>query len=160
MSTHAALGITKNGKTKVTYVHSDGYPSWVGVEVVEFCKRVTLENKWSEFSKAVGKLRSVNSDNKPSNKKWFNYYKDSHCSAVSNHTDWYAVLRNLQGAPTLDAILSGHLKHWMETGKAWLQESHYGYVINLDEHHFEFWYDGEIKFSSSLDTMNISWKKD
>jgi hypothetical protein len=156
MSTHAAIAIKYDGKLIETYNHSDGYPSWLGVELVETCRHINALGGWGMFKKNVAKLHLVKCDETPS-RYWRSAYSHSR-QDVSTGKDWYTYLRDYQGANGIESILTGELKHWMDES-GYLFEAHYGYVINLDDFTFEFWYDGALKFSTRLDVLNIKWKK-
>lgn len=39
MSTRGIYGWRKNNENKITYNHSDSYPTWLGEKIVEFCSK-------------------------------------------------------------------------------------------------------------------------
>jgi hypothetical protein len=138
MSTRGAIGFVANGKWYVTYNHSDSYPSWLGMQVLEFCKTVT---DWEELKSRVEKIRLVDEDIPvPADlvEKYSCYgVTDIGGFRVAAGTleNWYNLLRSIQGASTLYAVYTGNLEHMIDS-HMFLADSGYcewAYIIDLDE---------------------------
>ena len=93
MSTRGATGFIADGKWYVTYNHSDSYPEWLGMRVLEFCK---TEVFWNKVKENVKKVILVNEDAKPT-KKEIKAYSDFSDTKVGLQTleSWYCLLRGL-----------------------------------------------------------------
>ncbi|KAI9646545.1 hypothetical protein NHQ30_004538 [Ciborinia camelliae] len=57
---------------------------------------------------------------------------------------WYWVLRAVQGAPTLSAILKGNLKHVVEEKSLVYEVSKYSYYIDFQTRTLETWFEEKI----------------
>ena len=53
MGTRGLYGFRKNGKDKVTYNHWDSYPEGLGIEVIRFCNRHSIEGLRNLYDKIV-----------------------------------------------------------------------------------------------------------
>jgi hypothetical protein len=142
MGTRGAVGVKVDGKYKVTYNHWDSYPDGLGKEVVEFCQKVHDENGWETLKKNMKQVSLV-SDRKKAAVKWQQAYSEYCDTSVSKGTpsDWYCLLRNLQGVAILEAIYSGKVSH-MINSFSFLKDSlfcEYAYIINLDSGYLEFY---------------------
>lgn len=136
MSTRAAAGFRVDGKDKLQYVHSDGYPDGLGRDTLEFIRDVNLE----ALKEHVRKIRLVTEKEKPTDEEQQRYSKWANAGVASRSmTDWYVLLREAQGewAPyangDLDVMLSGN---------TFVYDSlfcEYAYIINLDTMELEFY---------------------
>ena len=131
MSTRGLWGFAVGGEVKVTYNHSDSYPSGLGDEVLKFAHGIT-----PEVRERAGGLHMVNQDGKPTPEeiKRLAWYANRRVGSQQIE-DWYVLLRETQGDPvaTLDAGV-------MIESRAFAADSlfcEWGYVIDLDENRFE-----------------------
>lgn len=141
MGTRGVYGFRKNGIDKITYNHFDSYPSWLGTEIVGFCKRCGVE-KLNEICDRI-ELVSERSVPKPEQieacKKagWYNGSVSS-----ENEKDWYCLLRNLQGNfGEYERLLTDLDCGYMTDSASFISDSlfcEYGYVIDLDKEVLEF----------------------
>lgn len=53
MSTRGLYGWKKDGVEKVTYNHSDSYPSWLGTQIMSFCAEMTNQQLEHLFDHTV-----------------------------------------------------------------------------------------------------------
>lgn len=150
MSTRGALGFRLNQTDKITYNHSDSYPSYLGEKVVHWCRSQT---DWKEVKKKVRAMKKTSS-------KDVNGEKERLCNSlglVGGERDWYWILRDTQG--DLDKILEA--KYYEDYSRFILDSlfCEYAYIINLDlmelevyegfqrEPHDKGRYDGRISTS-------------
>jgi len=130
MSTRGTVGFRIGGEDKLTYNHSDSYPSWLGVEILKQIK--TMKKKgWASVKAKVAAIRLVAEDAKPTpaDIKKFGHLANLGVGAQSPD-DWYCLLRDFQG--DLKGCLTVGI---MTDGSAFINESlfcEWGYVINLD----------------------------
>jgi hypothetical protein len=94
MGTRGAFGFWKDGVHKVTYNHSDSYPSVLGNEVVEFIKGHTI----GELNKIFDKIEMVDRNTKPTKEQIEKCKPFTDLGVSSQSTnDWYCLLREAQG---------------------------------------------------------------
>jgi hypothetical protein len=55
MSTRRILGVRVSGIDKLTYNHSDSYPSYLGNNVVQFSRELSHQKNWSACNGISGK---------------------------------------------------------------------------------------------------------
>ena len=145
MGTRSAVIIFQDGKAKGYYNQYDGYPSGVGTEVMKELKKIDkAKDGWKQFTKNLKKVKLVDESERPSAAVQKKYAKagfyDERVSTRSTE-DWYALLRELQGAGYLKAIMSGEVQH-MTNGTDFVKSSlfcEYAYVIDLDKMVIEFY---------------------
>ena len=135
MGTRGAVGFRIHKEDKVTYNHSDSYPSGLGQDVLDFIKTNSLE----DIKRAAHNLMVIDGETEPT----LNQIKE--CAkwtdtSVSNQSlkDWYCLLRKAQG--NLNSYIDG-LKY-MNDGRDFLLDSlfcEYAYIINLDTQELEFY---------------------
>jgi len=138
MGTRGAIGFVLDKKWYVTYNHFDSYPSYLGMNVLEFCKSV---EDWEVLKERVGNLTLVDEEI-PVPEDLIEKYScfgqtETHGVRIGSGvlTDWYNLLRQIQGAQTLHEIYVGNLEHMIDS-HLFLQDSlfcEWAYVINLDE---------------------------
>ncbi len=144
MGTRGAYGFRVGRKDKVSYNHSDSYPSWLGKQIVEFVANHTPES----LKEMAERIEMVSEDKKPTKKQI------QECTSwtdvgvgTGKLTDWYCLLRDAQG--DLSAFDNG-LKYMID-GKNFLVDSlfcEYAYIINVTTQELEF-YKGFNKRSRS-----------
>ncbi|MGB9846469.1 MAG: hypothetical protein ACPLRH_03075 [Desulfotomaculales bacterium] len=133
MGTRGAYGFRIDGMDKVTYNHSDSYPSWLGNNIVVFIKSTPHE----KMVEAARRIILVNADSKPTPDQIeeCKKYADLTVSKRS-YEDWYCLLRDAQG--DLNAYLDG--LRYMIDDRDFLADSSFclwAYIVNLDEKIFE-----------------------
>jgi hypothetical protein len=132
MSTRGATGFVANGKWYVTYNHSDSYPEYLGMHVLQFCKDVI---NWKYLKTLVKKVILVDKDSKLTQDLIDKYsrYSDTSVSSQSLE-DWYCLLRSLQGEKILYEIALGNVEHIIDS-HTFLTDSlfcEWAYIIDLD----------------------------
>ena len=134
MGTRGLVGIKIGRTKKYTYNHFDSYPSGLGKEVVEFCHSITKADAWEAFKEKAKAVKMVKQADIPSGANMAAYLKYHNGNVSSGEiTEWYSLLREVQGVNTLIEIASGNLKHLIDN-KEFIKESlfcEYAYVINL-----------------------------
>jgi hypothetical protein len=155
MSTRGMIGIRIGRKLLGFYNHFDSYPDGLGTAIVEWVQANLLTPEALATLKANAlALKDVHGDNNPPDQESFDYYmgippkegEDADLraqigGATRARTEWYGLLRNYQGIPGLDAILSGELKHFNQNS-SFLKDSlfcEYAYIINLGKGTVEFY---------------------
>jgi hypothetical protein len=150
MSTRGAYGFHKDGETKVTYNHSDSYPSGLGSKVIKFVRATPVEKLKEIYDQIV----LVNSDSTPTEeqiKKAEKYFNDQVGQNVK--TDWYSLLRKSQG--DLFAYKEGLT--FMIDGVSFLQDSlfcEWAYIINLDDEVLEVYKNCHLYQTIPLDLVS------
>ena len=143
MGTRGSVMIIVDNKEKGCYNHSDSYPDGLGEEVIEALKAIDKEKDgWKTFIKNSKKLKLVSEDKKPSKLLQEKYKKFANEGVGSGSVeDWYCLLRELQGAAYITAIMSGEAEHMLD-GTNFVKDSlfcEYAYIINLDKMKLEFY---------------------
>lgn len=124
MSTRGLVALKADGVTKTSYNHSDSYPSWLGVRVVEQVETLFATYTVDELKQKVAKLRMVKESGKPSAADRTKYAK--YAQSVSTGSDWYATLRSLQG-DVIGMLDEGIMVDGSNSG-----DWQYCYLIDLD----------------------------
>lgn len=142
MGTRGALGYQMGGDIKASYNHFDSYPeNGLGEETYKFVKELLLSNKMEDFKEKLLKIKWVlNSDPMPHDlvDKYRKYFDTVSTSEV---TEWYALLRKVQGIASFEAINNGELEHLIES-TGFLLDSlfcEYAYTINFDDNTLDVW---------------------
>jgi hypothetical protein len=142
MGTRGLVGFAYKGELKVTYNHSDSYPSELGQRVVDFCnsmQEVNRETKegdaWDVLKDNVEALKLVDAEGKPNDNE-IDYYRATEIidSSSKDTKTWYSLLRNTQGGEGLDFVFQGEQRHWIDS-REFANESlfcEYAYVLDLD----------------------------
>lgn len=155
MGTRSLIGFTHNGVTKASYNQYDGYPSYMGVQMLTFAD--TLAERYGNdkvniingLGADVDKLIVVNESDSPTPEEFAKLAEFSD-DRVSTGADWYATLRNCQGDP--DAILrSGYILDSFSFGYNSLF-CEWAYIIDLDTYTLDI-YQGFRKTPTSLDGL-------
>ena len=142
MSTRGLYGIRKNGIDKCTYNHSDSYPDWLGKKMLEFCAANSVER----LSRFFDNIEIVSEDNKPTEEQIEVCRKAGYvnlCVGSQNETDWYCLLRNLQGNfKAYTECIENDSKVFMTDGIGFIMDSlfcEYAYIINIDDEVLEYY---------------------
>ena len=135
MSTRGAIGFHIQGQDKVTYNHSDSYPSWLGRETLQWLRTQNVES----LKKAAKAITMVSENDEPTDEQ-ITRYQDYVNTQVGNQTEksWYCLLRDTQGS--LQPYLEG-VEHMIDSSEFLLDSlfCEYAYIINLDTKMLEFY---------------------
>lgn len=143
MSTRGFIAFAAGGPAKVAYVHSDAYPSGLGVDVLNWLRSVPLD----DAADGVRALRVVDPQSRPTAEDverlhdYFDPYvdmTDPETFERRTYATWYQVLRGTMGDPAL--ILDAGVIEDM-SGLPYSGGAHYGYLVDFDARTFEA-YDG------------------
>jgi hypothetical protein len=136
MSTRGTLGFRLNGQDKVTYNHSDSYPSWLGVRVLSFVRNTTE----AEMTAIADKITLVDDCTPPTPEQIQICVDAGMCNltvANQSETDWYCLMRNAQGDLNTYKTIP-----FMIDSANFLEDSlfcEWAYIINLDEKTLEIY---------------------
>lgn len=162
MSTRGLYGIRKNGVDKCTYNHCDSYPSGLGYDIVKFCAQNSIE----DLARLFDNIELVDEDSTPTQSQIDECIKDGYtdfCVASQSTTDWYCLLRNLQGNfVAYQRCLNQNSKVYMTDGIDFIKDSlfcEYAYIINLDDEVLEF-YEGFQKFPQIDNRYGVNSDRD
>ena len=134
MSTRGFIGLVAEGVTRAVYNHSDSYPSWLGVRMVQFVHDANL----AELAPKVAQLVPVKEDDKPSPTQLADLKARGFWQDVSTGDDWYAALRAAQGS-LYGYLEAGYFPEFnaqrvISGGDAFIE---WGYLVNLDTEQLE-----------------------
>ncbi len=118
------MGVVIDGEVKAAYNHSDSYPDWLGIDVLDALRNRSI----TQMRRQAKKIRFVTGAPTPEDMEALKAYSDK---GVSTGEDWYSTLRNLQGdlLGTLEAGI-------MEDYASFALDSlfcEWGYLVNLDD---------------------------
>lgn len=149
MSTRGIYGWRKGGITKITYNHSDSYPTWLGENIVEFCAGMTdqdLEDLLDhtimvdELEKDPGKVEMVRK------------FAVTHGNDPGESEDVYSILHFMQGNFEEYRNIAYLLEDFpMTDARDFFEDSlfcEWGYIINLDDKCLDVYRDGDHKIQS------------
>lgn len=140
MSTNGFIALKHDSKMYGTYNHSDSYPSWLGVRMVEFIQEADLDT----LGDKVANLTLVDEGESPTPEQLADLKARGYWQNVSSGADWYAALRNAQG-DLGKYIEAGYLPEFDATEA--LASSNifieYGYVIDLDTRELRVYENGD-----------------
>jgi hypothetical protein len=130
MGTQAKYGFIDYDCDKISYCHYDGYPRHLGLKIVEFIKRHTID----ELKEISSSLRLVTSNIKVTNDD-VEQYKSLADPTTRDpiKVDWYWLLRRCQGNMDYHKkykIMLLTMKHFDVT---------WTYIINLKTNRFEIY---------------------
>jgi len=135
MSTRGTIGFRIQKKDKVTYNHSDSYPSWLGINILSFIK----DTPEPELKDIASRIELVDEDSTPSPEQIEAYSKYSdETVGTRTKTDWYCLLRDTQG--DLSHYRNG-VRHMIDY-HTFLKDSlfcEWAYIINLDTRELEIY---------------------
>jgi hypothetical protein len=142
MSTRGALGYSDGGgEIKATYNHSDSYPEGLGQDVFKFIKKLLETNKIDEFENKMKKVKWVLNDDPvpPHLVEKYQHYYDNVSTCLD--TEWYALLRNVQGIDGFEAINNGQLEHLIESTGFMLDSlfCEWAYIVNFRNATLDVW---------------------
>lgn len=135
MSTRGTIGFRTGKKDKVTYNHSDSYPTWLGAKVMSFI----AETPEAELLEVATRIELVEDNSVPTPEliEAYKGYADTDV-ATQSLTDWYCLLRKTQG--DLEYYRNG-LRHMVDYS-TFMHDSlfcEWAYIINLDSQELEIY---------------------
>ena len=140
MSTRGAWGFYRKGTDRITYNHSDSYPTWLGSNIKEFIGKHSIE----ELNRICDLIIMVDQHSTPT-KAQIRECEVYHDDGVSTgqKTEWYSLIMNSQGDPEAYAT---DLRYMIDS-RSFMQDSlfcEWAYIINLDSNELEI-YEGFCK---------------
>jgi hypothetical protein len=137
MSTRGIFGLRKNETDKTTYNHYDSYPKELGKNIVDLCRRTSLE----AFDKAFDNIVLVDEIDKatPEQIKVVPADVSDFSIGSGQEDDWHCLLANANGK--LEAYTEQGLTFMMEYSD-FIKMSlfcEWGYIVNLDTGMLEVW---------------------
>lgn len=128
MSTRGFISFAVDGETKTAYNHSDSYPDYLGVNVLDWARSVDL----NEVGAAAQALRVVTDADEPTADDVARLapFTNLNVGGPSERPTWYQLLRETQGDP--GAMLKAGV---IEDGGDFPADSlfaEWGYVIDFD----------------------------
>lgn len=94
MSTRGIYGWKKDGITKITYNHSDSYPTWLGEKIVEFCAGMTDQDLENLFDHTII-VDEMEKD--PAKVEMVRKFAAAHGNDPGEAEDAYSILYFMQG---------------------------------------------------------------
>ncbi|CAD6439733.1 101cec95-b5d0-4a0b-a1ed-5cd7b39f2347 [Sclerotinia trifoliorum] len=115
MGTSGLLVFVLGTQRRATYCHYDSYPTGLGQDIVDFILKLKPE-QYAIMNQNLEKLEWVGRDVQVPKDLQEKYQKlgYSEPSGDERATEWYWILRKLQGAQALKPILDGELEHLVE----------------------------------------------
>lgn len=155
MGTRAIYGFKKGDTLKVTYNHYDGYPSFLGNNLVQEIKGVSLDVLNAAFDRIV--LVDEEVDATQEQIAECAQFGDTSVS-MGTLTDWYCLLRNTQGK--LAPYLNGQLRYMIDYASAFTTghtDCNYAYIVDLDQQKFQVYFHEGQRFEriGSFDLANL-----
>lgn len=144
MGTRSSVGFILNGEYKAQYNHSDGYPGGVGQETVDELNIVIDAGQLEALKEGISKLELVDNDRPPTQEEMDHYIANGtydYGVSTGKPSEWYALLRNVQGGECIPFIADGRMQH-MKDGTDFITDSlfcEWAYIINFDTGMFEVW---------------------
>ena len=135
MGTRGAIGFRINEEDKISYNHSDSYPTSLGVKVMEFVKATPDE----DMRKMAKRIKMVKQDKKPTKKQIQTCMKAGVVNlgvSEGSEQDWYCLLRNAQGD------LGAYARGYMIDSHRFLKDSlfcEWGFILNVDTKELEIY---------------------
>ncbi|MDR1639755.1 MAG: hypothetical protein LBT59_08690 [Clostridiales bacterium] len=122
MGTRALYGYKRNGEQKISYCHCDGYPSGLGVTMLDFCRNSDL----GEMNSLFDRIELVEEMESVKGKKLLDL-------------PWSYLTPN-----------SDHSEEWYMYDMADFTDYQYKYIINLDTDCLERWDSKDFGSTCSL----------
>ena len=140
MGTRSSYGFRSEGKDYLMYSQFDGYPTGLGLNLMEQLKYLTVCN----MKTGVARLVAVDEDSEPKdvldNEEYQELFEMFH-QEVSKGTDWYSFLRGSQQNISIYFTEEKPLKYFIEANN-FIHDSlfcEYAYIVNLDTEMLEFY---------------------
>lgn len=134
MGTRGALGFRVNEQDHITYNHFDSYFSGLGKDVLNWLRAELAAGEEAAIKERAAELRHVDENASPTAED-FVQFQHLHDGMVSSGTDWYSLLRGMQGDPA--AILAAGV---MTDAHKFMADSlfcEYAYIVNFDTRELE-----------------------
>lgn len=135
MSTRGLIGFYKNGQTKVTYNHSDSYPSGLGINILNELRQYTIGIINTTFKKII----LVDANNYITKDTILKYRQYLYVHVNNSQTTWYDYLHATQG--TLKPYLDWQIFHMIDN-QNFIKDSlfcEWAYIVNLKTKRLEVW---------------------
>ena len=140
MGTRSCYGFRSEGKDYLMYSQFDGYPTGLGLKLMNQLKDLTVCN----MKTGIVRLVAVDEDSEPKdvldNEEYQELFEMFH-QDVSNGTDWYSFLRCSQQNISIYFTEEKPLKYFIESNN-FIHDSlfcEYAYIVNLDTEMLEFY---------------------
>lgn len=139
MSTRGAIGLRLGGEDKVTYNHSDSYPTWLGKKMLEFIHDTSI----ADLTGAYNRLTLVYEEIKPTKTqvKVCVAHGAGRLPKYSVQDPWRCLLYGEEGEPAKWLTGTGLMLEY----SAFLASSlfcEWAYIVNLDERTLEVYCGG------------------
>lgn len=149
MSTRGIYGWRKGGITKITYNHSDSYPTWLGEKIVEFCAGMTDQDLESLFDHTI----MVDEQEKdPAKVEMVRKFAVAHGNDPGESEDVYSILHFMQGNFEEYRNIAYFLENFpMTDAEDFFGDDlfcEWGYIINLDDKCLDVYRSGRNKICS------------
>ena len=137
MSTRGVIGVRIDGQDKLTYNHSDSYPTGLGDDLAEELKLAIHEFGLDELAQLAHDLKMVNDNEQKPTKaeiKKLQKWMDTGVS-TGKPTEWYVLLRHLQGE-----LITTLKVGYMLNSANFINSSlfcEWGYIVNFDTQELE-----------------------
>lgn len=139
MGTRGVYGFVKNNVDKLTYNHFDSYFNGLGVDIVDFIRKTSIE----EMNQIFDKIIMVKETDIPTVEQVIKCYQFANLNVGTQCvSDFYCLLRETQG--DLFAYKNTELIYMIDD-KDFIKNSlfcEYGYIINLDSEKLEIYIGG------------------
>lgn len=161
MSTRGLYGWKKDGVEKVTYNHSDSYPTWLGVKIMSFCVEMTDE----QLERLFGHTIIISEEEKdPAQINSVRLFAKARGFDPDASQDVYEILRFMQGNfEEYRKLAENELDFPMIDSKDFFSDElfcEWAYVIDLDSKRLIVYKDGRLKAKSfSLSEIRSDHKK-
>jgi len=141
MGTRGLVGWKIDDKEHGMYNHWDSYPSGLGRDVINILKHLDLD----QFKNNAKKVIFVNEEAKAPEELQIKYQKFSNLSVGKQDlSNWYCLLREIQGSDVLKVIESGEVEHIFDCNDYHV----WGYILNCDLNQLEVHHFGKTKVFS------------
>lgn len=145
--TTCIYGFYKNGKYKVTYCNSDGYPSGFGKNVVSFIRENTVKDLHSLYDK----LKTVDRKKAPSKKERFHLSEKG--LYLKDDMVWEEIATINEGFMTYYLMDVYFIPDFIE----WFEHVNYKYIINLDNNTFNVYQSNKKTVEYELSNIPKDW---
>lgn len=160
MGTRGLLGfISRHGtRRNAAYNHYDSYPSQLGSQIVKFILKLKPE-EWDEMAKKVEEIEWIVGTPKPSEELQRKYLDLGYTNinvGEQSLEDWCCLLHRVQGAPALDAIWTGGLKHMQESINFLSSRlfCEWAYFVDFENKKLEIYQYGVLVNTESFESMS------
>ena len=141
MGTRGAVGFRLDGDEHIAYNHFDSYPEALGAGVIDFIGHVNADAGWDKLKGLVRELSPIDMDEAPDPEAIARYRTFADTNVGNQRLDdWYCLLRELQGAPMLEAVYQGVMVDYPDEA-SFLDDTlfcEFAYIIDLDTMELEF----------------------